>query len=149
MLSVMGLDPGMKGGLAIVGDRLHAVAMPPTLADVWAEIVFWSKDVTKAYIESVHSMPGQGVSSSFKFGRGYGNLEAFLTAAGIPFEYVSPGVWQRSLGCLSKGAKNVTKARAQQLFPKLKITHATADALLIAEYGWRKSTAHMQGSTTP
>jgi hypothetical protein len=39
--------------------------------------------------------------------------------------------------CLTKGDKNVSKARAQELFPALKITHATADALLIAEYGRR------------
>jgi hypothetical protein len=38
---------------------------------------------------------------------------------------------------MSKGDKNVTKRRAQQLFPQLKVTHAIADALLIAEYGRR------------
>jgi hypothetical protein len=37
--------------------------------------------------------------------------------------------------CLTKGDKNVSKAAAQRLWPKLKITHANADALLIAEYG--------------
>jgi hypothetical protein len=40
----------------------------------------------------------------------------------------------------SKGAKmpwDFTKAKAQELFPHLKITHATADACLIAEYGRR------------
>jgi hypothetical protein len=40
---------------------------------------------------------------------------------------------------LSKGDKNVTKRKAQELFPSLKITHATADALLIAEYLRRKN----------
>jgi len=39
------------------------------------------------------------------------------------------------LGCLSKGDKNVTKAKAQEQFPNIKVTHATADALLIALYG--------------
>lgn len=29
---------------------------------------------------------------------------------------------------------NVTKAKAQELFPKEKVTHATADALLLATY---------------
>lgn len=40
------------------------------------------------------------------------------------------------MGCLTKGDKNISKARAQQLFPTAKITHATADALLLAE--WRR-----------
>jgi hypothetical protein len=41
---------------------------------------------------------------------------------------------------MSKGDKNVTKAKAQQLFTQLKITHATADALLIAEFARRSRT---------
>jgi hypothetical protein len=47
-------------------------------------------------------------------------------------------VWQKSLGCLTHGDKNVSKAAAQRLFPGMKITHATADALLIAYYGYTK-----------
>ena len=78
-----------------------------------------------------------GVVSSFSFGRGYGNLEMALTAAGIPFERVRPQVWQKALGCMTKGDKNVSKRKAQELFPQLKITHATADALLLAEFGRR------------
>ena len=46
-----------------------------------------------AFLEVVHSMPKQGVVSTFKFGQSYGNLEAFLTAAEIPFERVTPSVW--------------------------------------------------------
>jgi len=58
-----------------------------------------------------------------------------LTAAGIPFERVRPQVWQKELSCLTGGDKNVSKRRAQELFPHLKVIHATADALLIAHYG--------------
>ena len=78
-----------------------------------------------------------GVVSAFTFGRGLGQLEGIITALGLPLERIAPQVWQKALGCLSKGDKNVTKRKAQELFPSLKITHATADALLIAEYGRR------------
>jgi hypothetical protein len=61
-----------------------------------------------------------------------------LTAAGIPFERVRPQKWQQAMGCMTKGDKNVSKRRAQELYPQLKITHATADALLIATYGTRQ-----------
>ena len=87
-----------------------------------------------ACLEKVHSMPGQGVASSFKFGQGFGHLEMALTAAKIPFTYVTPQKWQKELGCLTNGNKNVSKSRAQQLFPHIKCTHAISDALLIAEY---------------
>ena len=78
-----------------------------------------------------------GVKSAFTFGQGFGHIEMALTAAGIPFERVSPQKWQKAMGCLTKGDKNVSKRRAQELFPHLKVTHATADALLIAAYGRR------------
>ena len=85
----------------------------------------------------VHSSPQMGVRSAFTFGQSFGMAEMLLTCLGIPFERGRPQVWQRSLGCLTGGDKNVTKRRAQQLFPGVRITHANADALLIAEYGRR------------
>lgn len=65
-------------------------------------------------------------------------------AAGIRIEYVSPKKWQKQFGLISKGRglgqddtskKNRNKAKAQELHPELKITHAIADAILICEYG--------------
>jgi len=53
----------------------------------------------------------------------------------VPFDTVTPQTWQKALRCLSRGDKNVTKSRAQGLFPNVfKITHANADALLLAHY---------------
>ena len=141
---ILGVDPGLSGGLAVVGTDGSAdcYKMPPTEKDVWELIweLMGRARITKAYIEKVHSMPHQGVASTFTFGMNYGLLRGFLLALEVPFEVVSPGVWQRAMGCLSKGNKNVTKARAQELYPALgrRITHATADALLIATYGLRK-----------
>jgi crossover junction endodeoxyribonuclease RuvC len=145
--TVLGVDPGANGGIAWITDGKACVEkMPDTLQDLWELI----RDITnhprssldgrkyKAYIEQVSSSPQMGVVSSFSFGRGYGNLEMALTAAGIPFERVRPQVWQKALGCMTKGDKNVSKRKAQELFPDRKITHATADALLIAHYGTKQ-----------
>jgi hypothetical protein len=104
----------------------------------------------KAYLEKVHSSPGMGVSAAFTFGRGYGMLRMALFACEIPFDEVTPQKWQGAIGGLAhaktqivggfkkKRDKNASKRRAQELFPNVKkITHAYADALLIAEYGRR------------
>jgi len=80
-----------------------------------------------------------GVKSSFTFGNGFGHLEMALTAAGIPFERVRPQVWQKAMSCMTGGDKNVSKRKAQELFPHIKCTHSTSDALLIAEFGRRKN----------
>jgi len=85
-------------------------------------------------VERVHAFPGAGVTGMFTFGNFYGFLRGILTASGIPHEFVQPEKWQKAMGCLTRGDKNVSKAAAQRLFPKIKITHAMADSLLIAEY---------------
>jgi Holliday junction resolvasome RuvABC endonuclease subunit len=144
----IGVDPGANGAIAWIDERGKSCVekMPDTLQDLWELI----RDITnfprsaidgrkyKAYIEQVSSSPQMGVVSAFSFGRGYGNLEMALTAAGIPFERVRPQVWQKAMGCMTKGDKNISKAKAQELFPDKKVIHATADALLIALYGSRQ-----------
>lgn len=143
-MTTIGIDPGKSGGIAWITDGKPCVEkMPGSLRDLWDLIC----DITnhprstvdgrkfKAFIEQVHSSPQMGVKSAFTFGNGFGHLEMALTAAGIPFERVRPQKWQQVMGCLTKGDKNVSKRRAQELFPSMKVTHSTADALLIADYG--------------
>jgi crossover junction endodeoxyribonuclease RuvC len=139
----IGIDVGASGAIAWIDERGKSCVekMPDTLQDLWELIVSISLNAgtgglgVRAYLEAVSSSPQMGVVSSFSFGRGYGNLEMALTAAGIPFERVRPQVWQKAMGCMTKGNKNISKAKAQELFPDKKVIHATADALLIALYG--------------
>lgn len=143
----IGVDPGQSGGLVIIrhDGRVSSCQMPKTERDVWNWCYNLNDTDAIAVIEHVHSMPGQGVASSFKFGRGYGGLRMALIAANIPFEEVTPQRWQKGLAIPARKKtesktqfKNRLKAKAQQLFPKVPVTLATADALLIAEYCRRK-----------
>lgn len=143
---ILGIDPGMSGGIASLVESDHrwnaaAVGMLSTERDIadyfWKLYMDGQEGGIFAFIERVHAMPKQGVSSTFKFGTNYGFLRGCLVTTGIPFEEVTPQGWQKLMGCMTGGDKNISKAKAQQLFPELKITHAIADALLIAEYGRR------------
>ena len=148
-MTVIGVDPGVNGGIAwITGGKPCVEKMPDTLQDLW-ELIQDIRAVSSpplgigetkamAYIEQVHSSPQMGVKSAFTFGNGFGHLEMALTAAGIPFTRIRPQVWQKELGCMTKGDKLVTKRKAQELFPSMKVNHATADALLIAKYGTKQ-----------
>lgn len=137
-MTYIGCDPGKSGGIAwICGSEVRAAKMPETIQDVWnlfGSIVKESTVPIVAGLEAVSAMPGQGVTSCFTFGNGFGHLEMALTGWGITFDRIRPQKWQKYLGCLTGGDKNVSKAKAQELFPQMKITHAIADALLIAEY---------------
>jgi Holliday junction resolvasome RuvABC endonuclease subunit len=143
----IGIDVGASGAIAWIDERGKSCVekMPDTLQELWDliqsigfEVPDFKPYEVKAYIEQVSSSPQMGVVSAFSFGRGYGNLEMALTAAGIPFERVRPQVWQKAMGCMTKGNKNISKQKAQELFPDKKIIHATADALLIALYGTKQ-----------
>ena len=142
-MNIIGLDPGSCGAAVLLredGSTDIARFDKLTQTDIADALREWSQDACFAYLEKVHSMPKQGVASTFKFGLNYGFLIGCLTALKIPFEFVTPNTWQKALSCQSKGDKNVTKAKAQQLFPHLKIIHTIADALLIAEFGRRTFT---------
>lgn len=136
-----GIDPGKSGAMAAVwGDGeayITHIKGDSTEADLWAWIKGFDLDNARAVIEVVASSPQMGVVSAFTFGRSYGFLRGVLTAAEVPIVEVRPQRWQKAMSCLSKGDKNVTKAAAQRIWPKHKITHANADALLLAEYGRR------------
>ena len=146
MIRYIGIDPGASGGIAFIevtnpenGDLPFAMKQPETDRDIYhiiSQLRWCGEKEVKCFamLEKVHAMPKQGVSSTFTFGQNYGKLQMALIASGIPFEYVTPQKWQKALQCLTGGQKNVSKSKAQELFPHLKITHATADALLLAEY---------------
>ena len=143
----IGIDPGKDGGIAVLdadGNVVECVKTPPTFKDL-LDMVSRHKESSKCVCEKVHAMPGQGVTSMFSFGRTVGGLEMMLLALGIPTEYVAPQKWQKhfSLGS-SKGKsktewKNILKAKAQQMFPRTKVTLYNADALLLAEYARQKN----------
>ena len=151
----IGVDPGKSGAIAEIWEppaHVRAVRASKfadkTPADMCSLFSNLSGGGVFALIEKVHAMPGQGVTSMFSFGYSAGMLEAFLVAAGIPYEFVRPQEWQKEFGLIFRGKnltatekKNRHKAAAQQLFPDMTITHANADALLIAEYCRRTRTA--------
>jgi len=146
----LGVDPGAGGGLAFLFDSgtvVSVIKMPETERDILDALREHAGAETRAVIERVHSSPQMGVSSAFRFGQSYGGLRMAIIAVGIPLDDVTPQRWQAAIGGLASATdrradgqgfkgrdKNISKARAQVLFPAVRVTHALADALMIAEY---------------
>ena len=134
----VGIDPGASGAISIIypDGRPHfeSCKLSNTERDIADWLCGFDLSDSRACIEVVHAMPKQGVSSSFKFGQSYGFMRGLVCALKIPLVQASPQCWQKAMCCLTKGDKNVSKSAAQRLWPHLKITHANADSLLIAEY---------------
>lgn len=134
-----GIDPGKSGAIAALldDDPIEVIKLDQTEHDV-AEWLIEQCQRTMyifAILERAQAFPSQGVVSMFNYGANYGFLRGLLTAIEIPFDTVTPAKWQIALKCRTKGDKNVTKAKAQQLFPGYEWTHATSDAVLLAYYG--------------
>lgn len=132
----LGIDPGASGAFAVVdedGKPVDCVKLKETPHDIDAWLRGYTLQIVYCQIERVSAMPRQGVSSTFKFGTSFGFVQGLIVARAIPFDLVVPSRWQEAMKCKSKGDKNVTKAAAQRLFPGITITHANADAYLIAE----------------
>ena len=150
----IGIDPGNKGGIAILeqDDSVEVYPMPITgtgkdkLIDgaTVAEIIGGRDGLV--VIEKVHAMPKQGVSSTFAFGRGFGQLIGVLQVMGLQWAMVTPQAWKKAIlaGCGDKG-KKATIAWCKRMFPDVSLIpercrtehDGMADALAMAEYGRR------------
>lgn len=97
-------------------------------------------DSGHAYIEQVHAMPGQGVSSVYTFGHAAGVVEGVTAACSIPVTLVTPQSWKKRAGLIGSD-KDAARSRAIQLWPqwsaleKKGAGQAFADAALIARFG--------------
>lgn len=151
---VIGIDPGQSGGIAWLDTDADspvpfACKMPLTPLD-FSQLLHSITEPPQnvmAYIERVGPMPKQGVVSVWTFANTFWGPQWALAALDIGCDLVRPQVWQKALSCMTGGDKNVSKAKAQQLWPGHKWTHATADAALICEYGRRQLAVTYKGES--
>lgn len=151
---ILGVDPGLDGAFAFYDNgRVDTFRLPTVRASKartldLAEIARWLDDsqmIEAAFIERVHSMPKQGVASSFNFGRVYGSLLGLLSGFYIPTTEVTPQQWKRALGVPKD--KDGARARASALFPAdagqwtRRADDGAAEAALLALYGARQAVA--------
>jgi crossover junction endodeoxyribonuclease RuvC len=152
---ILGVDPGAYGAIALYwpeSDRLYVYDMPTHALRVngkvrhrldkhrLAVIVRTAAVSAKlAVIEDVHSMPAQGVASSFTFGFVAGAIQQCAVDNDIPIHLVAPAVWKRRFSL--NADKDAARARASELMPKhahwwaRKKDDGRAESSLLAYYG--------------
>jgi crossover junction endodeoxyribonuclease RuvC len=101
------MKPGRKGGYQTSASRLlkQLDGLP----------------IKKAYIELVHSRPGNSGKSSFSFGCNYCALFGVFAALDIPMEFITPKVWKTTFDLINK-EKDESRKKALQLFPHLHLS---------------------------
>jgi crossover junction endodeoxyribonuclease RuvC len=150
---LIGIDPGCSGAVVVLdGERVLASDLMPTFKNGKSSRVngaalasFLRQFIgAHAYLEAVHAMPKQGVTSVFTFGHAAGVVEGLLQGIGIPYTLVPPQTWKKRAGLIGQD-KDAARSRAIQLWPEWRALdlkgkgQALADAALIARYGAEKA----------
>jgi hypothetical protein len=155
---ILAIDPGASGGIVQLLPRgaVFADAMPDN-ADLRDAIEAFAANARQegchavCYMEIVGGMikvAGKNVGmgpAMFKFGDGFGYIRGLIDMARIERRMVLPKQWQAGIpgvqGVEKVIRKRALKEHAARLFPSLKITLSTADALCIADYARRQVNA--------
>lgn len=141
----LGIDPGYTGAWGLIdhngkyqscGDMIHNekhILSRLVFAEISQAV---DKQDLEIILESVHSMPGQGVSSSFKFGMAFGAAIAIIERFNCTWHLVTPQKWKKTLQLDSD--KNKSLELARQLWPNAPLSrkkdNGRAEALLLAEF---------------
>jgi hypothetical protein len=169
---ICGIDPGISGGIAFLnveGNSIWSDDLPTTqvqgVGKKWLDATAlgammqnFSPDACA--LERVSSRPGQGLSSTFRFGMAFGQCLGVLAALQVPIWFVTPGKWKRDVGLpapptyLTKSQaasyrKNAALDLAKEIFPASvddfarKKDHNRAEAALLAYWGVRNGIRDM------
>ncbi len=157
-LIIVGIDPGLTGAIAMISEQGRISLRPmPTLHVSKTKRMIDERAVCQmlehrghaihhVFIEKVHAMPKQGVSSCFNFGCTWGVLRGICTALHLPYTLVTPQAWKKVMckGINKSGDDTIIVCKrlwpdiSLRATPRSKKDHdGLADALCIAEYGRR------------
>ena len=167
MKHYIGIDPGSHGYIVVLdenGDHVTDLAIEDSTDQDIARLFHTLGEVKcVAAMEKVHSMPGQGVATTFAFGQNVGFLHGMLAAFQIPYTLVAPQKWQKAMWITDDMVYTVRKDKhgedkrqvapkptsinaATRLFPTTELRKSDrarnphdgkCDALLIALYAKR------------
>lgn len=154
---VFGADPGAQGGFVRIapdGAKVSYRFKDKEDIEIWTELCRLTSPTKPypAYIELLQSfgdVKAERLNNLFKMRENSGILQGLLIAAGCKIIKVQPQVWKREFSLVGVGKdyeerKKAAHKVAKELFGDW-VTKDIADALLIAEYGWRKENGTLTG----
>lgn len=143
----VGVDPGTQGAIAALdqsGKMILAVGFKGLECDTSAMLCHNIANGLGAKgapvycaIEWVNSRPGEGHKGAFTFGESFGSQRtALMLSKAVDCKVTTSAKWQREIGAVCKGDKQILIERARAHWPDWKYTKggmtSIADAALIA-----------------
>lgn len=145
---IIGIDPGVSGAIAVVGNGVRVYDMPTIeirgkrhvcpsgLRDILVTANI--EGVEAVVLEHVQGVQGTGATSAFSFGRSFGVVEGVVAGMTLPLTLVRPQVWTKALnvsrdkGAHRQAAINLWPQHSD-LFSRVK-DDGRADAALLAHW---------------
>jgi hypothetical protein len=161
-MTIVAFDPGLTGAYAFycpdAPEIITVYDMPVASKDVDPAAIARRLAQIRpniAVVERVAARPGQGVSSMFKFGCGYGMVQGVVAALQIPVTLVTPQAWKKHHRITGAGpeGKEAARALAIKLWPssaafERKKDAGRAEAALIARFAAETLGSHQVGTVT-
>jgi len=152
-MRIIGIDPGLSGGIAILDDlKIYDLFDMPIMSEGKknknqlnsAQLVnIIKKNIisgdTFVIVEQVSAMPGQGVTSMFNFGQTFGSIKGICAALNLPIFFVRPTKWKKHFELLNS-SKDASRTKVIEMYPSIspKLSRKKdvnkADAILIGRY---------------
>lgn len=153
---VIGIDPGIRGGIAVLEDGYIVLHKPcptikldkgrvgydvPMMAKIIRDYVFTLPHV---YIEDIFVPAKLNAFGAMNFGKGWGYWIGICHALELPITIIKPRDWQKKMLGDVKDTKKASIEQAKTLYPDVNLlptdrsrkeSDGLADALLIATYG--------------
>lgn len=157
MTYICGIDPGLKGAVALLHSKGHHVSDLPIMQVaktkgrneidcrslyLMLEPISLQSENVVVYLEAVHSMPMDANRAAFSLGHSVGCIKGVIASLGFELNLVTPQAWKKHFGITKD--KELSRATAIRLFPdmaqylRFKKDSDRAEALLIARYGLDK-----------
>ena len=161
MRRVIGIDPGLAGGLGVLdlddAGKVLCVILhrTPRVAVLRNRRRRDEYDPAGMYnlllatvdgrpvpgieiaLEAQGGRPGQGVASTYRTGVGFGLWLGLVVSRRVPYRVVAPTVWKHHAGLIGAD-KRASRLRAQERFPALGVVapadEGPAEGLLLAAY---------------
>lgn len=150
---IVGVDPGMSGGVAAWANDKTYVQRFTTEAELLELVESFDRSASIVIEDLPRFVPGNTSPSSwFKVGYNYGFEVGVFRAFRFPLTLAKPRTWQKGIPGLKPkmgytDRKRLLKDAALRLYPKVygfdgepaAVTNAVADAILIMDWGRGRS----------
>src|SRR5262245_28481197 len=135
MRRVIGIDPGLAGGLGVLdvdddgnqlAAELHRTPSVPVVRNrktrneydplgmrqLLARLLDGDAATLEVALEAQGARPGQGVASTYRTGFGFGLWLGLVVSARVPYRIIAPLLWKQHAGLIGRSEEHTSELQS-------------------------------------